>query len=81
MAGGGEQAIEDLGFAAHVELRGRLVQQHDAGAEFDGCQRAGERDALPLAARKIGAAVVAAREDGVEFGEIRPLPPIRARRA
>ena len=47
----GEQAIEDLGFAAHVELRGRLVEQHDAGAERDRAQRPGERDALPLAAR------------------------------
>src|SRR5206468_2588714 len=35
----GEQAIEDLRFAAHVELRGRFVEQHDAGAERHGCKR------------------------------------------
>src|SRR6266478_521997 len=33
----GEQTIEDLRFPAHVELRSRLVEQHDAGAECDGC--------------------------------------------
>src|SRR3984893_13388257 len=32
---GGEQAIEDLCFPAHVELRGRLIEQHDTGAERD----------------------------------------------
>src|SRR5688572_6502561 len=38
MPRGGEQTIEDLRFSAHVELCGRLVQQHHAGAELDGCQ-------------------------------------------
>ena len=38
-------------------------------------QRARQRDALPLAAGEVGAAVVAARQHGVELGEIR-----RARR-
>src|SRR5262245_34322736 len=33
LPGGGEQAIEDLRFAAHVELGGRLVEQHHARAE------------------------------------------------
>src|SRR5229473_1769834 len=46
----GEQAIKDLRFPAHVELRRRLVKQHDAGAHRDGRQSSGERDALPLAA-------------------------------
>src|SRR4029077_11370356 len=32
-----EQAIENLRFPAHVEVRSRLVEQHDAGAERDGC--------------------------------------------
>ena len=67
----GEQAIEDFRFAAHVELRGRLVEQHDAGAELDGCQRPGERDALPLAARQIGAAVVPAGKHRVQCGQVR----------
>ena len=71
----GEQAIEDLRFPAHVELRGRLVEQHDAGAELDGRQRAGQRDALPLAARQVGAAVVPAGEHRVQRGQVR-----RARR-
>src|SRR5881392_4218542 len=44
----GEQAIEDLRFPAHVELRGWLVEQHHAGAQRDGGQGPGERDALPL---------------------------------
>src|SRR5229473_5481908 len=46
----GQQAIENLRFPAHVELRRRLVKQHDAGAHRDGRQSSGERDALPLAA-------------------------------
>src|SRR5580658_550409 len=36
-----KQAGEDLRFTPHVELRGRLVEQHHACAELDGCQRAG----------------------------------------
>src|SRR5882757_3444240 len=56
----GEQPIEDLRFPAHVKLRGWLVEQHDTGTKRDGCQRPGERDALPLAARQIGATVVPA---------------------
>ena len=67
----GENALEDLGFAAHVELRGRLVEQHDARAHRDRAQRARERDALPLSAGEIGAALVGAREHGVELGERR----------
>ena len=39
----GEQTIEDLRLAAHVELRRRLVEQHDAGAEAHGGQRPRER--------------------------------------
>ncbi len=62
----GKDAIENLRFAAHVELRGRLVEQHDARAELNGAQRARERHALPLAARELGSAVVAARQDRVE---------------
>ena len=37
-AGGGENAVEDLGLAAHVELRGRLVEQHDARAQPHGAK-------------------------------------------
>src|SRR6266478_5032623 len=64
----GEQAIKDLCFPAHVELRGRLVKQHHAGAHRDGRERSGERDALPLAARQVGAAVVPAGENRVQCG-------------
>ena len=49
---GGEDAIEDLGLAAHVELGGRLIEQDHAGALPHGAERAGQCDALPLAARK-----------------------------
>ena len=72
---GGEEPVEDLGFAPDVELRGRLVEQHDARAELHGAQRARQRDALPLPARRVGAAVVAARQHRVELGQVR-----RARR-
>src|SRR5437867_25830 len=54
---GGKQAIEDLGFAANIELRGGLIEQHDTSAELDGCQRPGERDALPLAAGEVRAVI------------------------
>ena len=63
---GGQDALEDLRLAAHVELRRRLVEQHDAGAQLHGAERARQRDALPLAARQIGAALVAAGQHGVE---------------
>ena len=43
--------------------------------ELHRAQRAGERDALPLAAGEVGAAVVAAREHRVEAGEVRRRPP------
>src|SRR2546425_919042 len=71
MPRGGEQAIEDLRFPAHIELCGRLVEQHHAGAELDGCQRSSERHALPLATGQVGAAAVAAGEHGVQCGEVR----------
>ena len=61
-----EDAVEDLGLAADVELRGGLVEQDDAGAALDREQRAGQRHPLPLAARKVGAALVLARQHGVE---------------
>src|SRR5579875_2551251 len=71
LAGGGEQAFEYFGFASHVELCGWLVEQHEAGSEFDGSEGSGERHALPLAAGQISAAGVAARQDRIEFGEVR----------
>ena len=58
----GEDPLEDLGFAAHVELRRRLVEQDDAGAHPDRAERARQRDALPLTAGEIGAVLVAARQ-------------------
>ena len=33
MPGGGQETIEDLRLAAHVELGRRLVEQHEARAE------------------------------------------------
>ena len=35
-ARGGEEAIENFGFAADVELRGGLVEENNSGAEFYG---------------------------------------------
>ena len=65
-----QDAVEDLRLAAHVELRGRLVEQHDAGAEPHRAQRARQRDALPLPAGQVGAALVAAGQHRVEVGEV-----------
>ena len=71
MPRGGEDAVEDLGLAADVELGGRLVEQHQAGAEPDGAQRPRQRDPLPLAAGQVGAAGIPARQHRVETGETR----------
>src|SRR5262249_6155105 len=54
-----EDAIEDLGLAADVELRGRFVEEHDARAQLHRTERPRERDALPLSAREIRSAGVA----------------------
>ena len=81
VAGGGQDALEDLGLAAHVELGGRLVEQHDAGATAHRRQGPGQRDALPLAAGQVGAALVALGQDGVELGQTgRPRPRPAPRR-
>src|SRR4051794_37544230 len=66
VARGGKQPVEDLGLAAHVQLRGRFVEEHDAGAELNRAERPRQRDPLPLSARQIGASLVAAGEDRVE---------------
>src|SRR5947208_11449738 len=50
----GPQAILNLGFALRVETRGRLVQHQDPRI---GENRARDRDALPLAARQLDAAL------------------------
>src|SRR3954469_21875796 len=65
-----EQAIEDLGLAAHIELRGRVVEQHDARAEVHRAPRARQSNALPLAAGQVGAAVVATGEHRIEAGQV-----------
>ena len=80
-AGGGEDALEDLGLAAHVELRGRLVEQHQPGA------RAAPRTA-PAPARRAATARPRGRcrprsrgRAGVSrLGEAAPRRPRPARR-
>ena len=67
----GEDAVEDLGFAAHVELRGGLVEQHDPRALPHGTQRSGQGHSLPLPAGEVGPPLVAARQDGLEAGQAR----------
>jgi len=47
---GGEDAVEDLGLAAHVELRGGLVEKHQTGPQPHRAEGAGESDTLPLPA-------------------------------
>ena len=66
LTGRGEDAVEDLGLATHVELRGRLVEEHHAGAEVDRAERTGEGDPLPLTARQVGAALVALGQQQID---------------
>src|ERR1043165_6871971 len=66
MPRGGQNALEDLGFAAYIELRGGLVEQDEAGASRDRAQRPRQRDTLPLPSGQIGAALVGAGKDRVE---------------
>ena len=79
MTGGGQDPIEDLGLAADVELGGGLVEQHQTRTELHRAQRACQRDALPLSARQVGAAVVALRQDRVEGREVRSAGPAQRR--
>src|ERR1051326_4569527 len=64
-----KNAIENFRFTANVQLRGRLVEQHNSRAHTHRAKRARQRDALPLSTREIGAAFVAAGKYGVESGE------------
>ena len=62
------QPLEELGFAAHVEMRGRLVQEQDLGLADQGAR---EADRLLLAAGQAASAfgdrhVVAQRVTGDE---------------
>ena len=79
VTGRGEHAREDLRLAAHVELRGRLVEQHHARAQPHRAQRAGQRDALPLPAGEIDAVGVAAWRARCR-GRRDRRRPLRARR-
>ena len=67
----GENPVEDLGLAAHVELGGRLVEQHQSGPLLDGAQGPRQGNALPLAAGQVDAARIAARQHRVEIGQSR----------
>src|SRR4051794_25325376 len=69
-AGGVEEAAEDLGFAADVELGGGFVEDDDAGAGVHGGHGAGEGDALPLAAGQVGAAGVGLGQHGGGCGQL-----------
>ena len=71
MAGGSQNPLKDFRFTSDVELRRGFVEDDDARAEADCAQGARERNPLPLAARQIDPAVVAARKDGAERREIR----------
>src|SRR6266545_1485379 len=71
VAGRGEDPIEDLCFASYIEVRRRFVQQDNLSPELDRAQRACKGDALPLPAREIGTAFVAASQHRVETRQIR----------
>ena len=64
---GGEfhESVVDLGFGAHIEVGGRLVEDQDARAAFHREERAGQGDALPLAPREIHAVHILPREHRV----------------
>src|SRR5690606_20767019 len=55
VAGGGQDAVENLRLTPHVQLRRRLVEEHDASTETYRRERTRERDPLPLPTRKVGA--------------------------
>ncbi len=69
LPGRGEEAVEDLRFPAHVELRRRLVEQHHSRPHGHGGQGARKGDALPLPAGQVGAVVVGAGQDRVQPGQ------------
>ncbi len=54
------EQVEDLGARARVEVAGGLVGEHELGLEQE---RAGDRDALLLAARELRGQVVAPRPE------------------
>ena len=70
-ARGGEDAFEDLGLAAHVELGRRLVQQHHTRTQPHRAEGPRQRDALPLATGEIRSAGVAPRQNGIETCQAR----------
>src|SRR3954469_4064326 len=63
-----QNALEDLGLAADVELCRRLIENDDAGTHPYGAEGPRECAPLPLPAGEIGAAGVGAGEHGVEIG-------------
>src|SRR5204862_4809823 len=72
LAGCRQDAVEDLGFAAHVELSGRLVEEHESGAEPYRAQGASERDTPPLPTRAVGRIRVATSQPDSEDRQTRP---------
>ena len=70
VSGRGENAVEDLGFAPHVELSCRLVEDDDAGPGPDGAKGSCQRDTLPLTARQVGPAFVSAGKDRIERRQV-----------
>src|SRR5262245_18861389 len=65
----GENAVEDFCFAANIELSCRLIEQNDACAELYRAECTRQSDSLPLSAREIGAALIAAGEHRIELGK------------
>src|SRR3954451_24073698 len=61
-----EEAVEERGLRAYVEVRRRLGENENARSAFDRHQRPRDCDALPLSARELGAVFVLARERRLE---------------
>src|SRR5262249_42856323 len=66
----GKDSLEDLCFAANIELRRRLVEQNKPGSHCHSAQRSSQRDPLPLASREVCSILVAARQNRAETREV-----------
>src|SRR5690625_248125 len=70
-AGGLQDAVEDLGLPAHVQLGRGLVQDHHARPLAYGAQDPGQGDPLPLPTGQIGAVLIARGEHRLQIAQVR----------
>ena len=65
-AGELDERVEERGLGAHVERRGRLVEHEHRRSRLERVERPCDREALPLPAREVDPALVAAAQRRVE---------------